>query len=79
MFSCGRYPTVQPVHQGGFSILGDVILVSSKKLFELDVYEGTETGEYERIWDDKHAFWIYVMGAHPAKIFFPIDTGIWNF
>lgn len=78
MFSCGNYPTVKPIESGNYSILGDLILVDKNTLIILDSYEDVDKGEYQRIWDSKHSFWIYVMGKNAKKIFFPIDHGIWQ-
>lgn len=78
MYSCGEYPTIVPTQQGGFSIEGDIIEVNSKKLEEIDAYEDVDKGEYERIWDERYNFWIYIQGKSPKPTFFPIDIGVWK-
>lgn len=78
MYSCGEYPTVVPTQQGGFSIEGDIIRVNSSILKDLDEYEEVEIGEYERIWDSRYGFWIYIAGIPVKNNFFPVDIGVWS-
>lgn len=78
MYSCGDYPTVFPVTQGYSCIEGDIISVSPEKLAEIDKFESVESGEFQRVWNDKYKFWIYVAGDRPAQTLFLLEYGVWR-
>jgi gamma-glutamylcyclotransferase (GGCT)/AIG2-like uncharacterized protein YtfP len=77
MFNCGDYPIVQPSSQGFSTVEGDIISIPESRLEELDRFEGVPEGEFQRIRDKTHGFWIYVSGPNPPRTLNPMESGVW--
>lgn len=77
MYSCGDFPIVEPSLDPLDSIIGDIFEISSQLLTELDFYEDIENLEYQRIWDHKHSFYIYIKGSRPPESIQEIKNGDW--